>query len=54
MKKKVEPLTITSMDVQPISDEEIRALAGGDVQAYGSEICECCEGSDWWVCYNID
>ena len=53
-KNEIEPLKITSMDIQPISDEELRALVGGDVQAYASEVCDCYFGSDLWVCRNSD
>jgi hypothetical protein len=48
MKKKT-PITISELDVQPISDEDLSEYVFG--QAGSSDVCECCEGSDVIICY---
>ena len=47
MKKKVA-ITISELDVQPISDEDLTSYVFG--QAGVSDICECYEGSDITIC----
>ncbi len=51
MKKKV---TISEMDVQPISDEELEALTGtpAGAAAYLSQVCECTDMSNTIYCYD--
>lgn len=46
---KKEPIKISDLDVQPLEDAELSVLSG---QASVSDYWECCNGSDWIICYS--
>lgn len=50
--KKSKPITISEMDVQPISDEELQALTGTQANAaWQSNVCGCWDWySDFYGC----
>jgi hypothetical protein len=48
MKKNKEPITISELDVQPISDEELQSFVQGSGRV--SDICICHDSSSWWEC----
>lgn len=52
--KKNKPITISEMDVEPISEEELQALTGTLAVRSWSDICECWNCSSEWVCYSSD
>jgi len=43
--EKKKPITISEMDVEPISDEELRVIVGQGRLAASSDPGECCDWS---------